>query len=247
LLRRFPYGESSLVVHVLTPEAGRLALLAKGAFRPSSGFFAVFDLFDTLDLGWSARPGAELGLVTRAALRTRRATLASDLERYRVALALLELAQLTAREGHEERVLFRWLEDALGLLAAGHAEPRLVGVAADLALLRANGLSPALSACASCGSTAAEGRSVAFSAALGGRQCPTCSARERARARELQSVPLNVLRVAESLMAATPAMLGRTRAEARLLEQVRVFVERFLEYHLETRLRSRRPHASRHR
>jgi len=246
LLRRFPFGESSLVLHVLTPGAGRVALLAKGAYRPSSGYFAVFDLFDTLSLRWSARPGQELGLVTRAELVTRRPGLASDLARYRAALGLLELAHLSARELHEERGLFAWLEGALAELQRGVVDPRLVAVAADLALLREHGLAPALSACASCGARPAEReRSVPFSAALGGRLCPRCAAAERARGRAVEPIPLNALRVAESLMGATPTMLAHTHIEAGLLERVRAFVGRFLEYHLETRLRSRRsPQAS---
>src|SRR6185295_1950144 len=133
-------------LHVLTPEVGRVALLAKGAYRPSSGFFAAFDLFDTLRVRWSARAGQELGLVTRATIRTRRPAVATELERYRVGLGLLELAHLTGREGHEERELFAWLEQGLELLAAAHAAPALVAVAWDLKLLRANGLAPALDA-----------------------------------------------------------------------------------------------------
>lgn len=235
VLRRFPFGESSLVLHVLTPDAGRVALLAKGAYRPSSGFFAVFDLFDTLAVRW--RAGAELGLVTRAEVRTRRAALAGDLERYRIGLGLLELAQLCAREAHEERALFAWLERALDLLQAGRALPGVVAVAADLALLSQGGLAPALASCASCGTRAAEraGR-VAFSAARGGRLCRACAATERDAS---ASLPLNVLRVAESLLEATPSMLEHTRIEPALLERVRAFVAHFLEYHLETRLRSR--------
>ena len=239
-LRRFPFGESSLVLHVLTPDSGRVALLAKGAHRPSSGYFAVFDLFDTLELRWSKRASAELGLVTRAALRTRRPALAGDLERYRIALGLLELAHLCAREEHEERALFAWLEGALDLLQGGRALPGVVAVAADLALLRQCGLAPALSICASCGARAEEraGR-VAFSAALGGRLCRACAAAERGGKRVSGSLSLNVLRVAESLMEATPTMLEHTHIEAGMLGSVRAFVATFLEHHLETRLRSR--------
>jgi DNA repair protein RecO (recombination protein O) len=235
-LRRFPFGESSLVLHVLTPGAGKVALLAKGAYRPSSGFFAVFDLFDTLELRWNERAGAELGLVTRAALRTRRPALAADLERYRVALGLLELAHLVAREEHEERALFASLEGALDLLQGGHAQPAVVAVASDLALLRLSGLAPALASCASCGERGEEraGR-VPFSAALGGRLCRACAA-----GRPGGSLSLNVLRVAASLMEATPAMLEHTRIEAGPLESVRALVAAFLEHHLETRLRSRK-------
>jgi DNA repair protein RecO (recombination protein O) len=240
VLRRFAYGESSLVLHVLTPAHGKVALLAKGAYRPSSGFFAVFDLFDTLRLRWSARMGAELGLVTRAALRTRRPTVARDLARYRVALGLLELAGMTAREEHEETVLFRWLETSLELLHGGQVPAALVAVAADLALLRANGLAPALLQCASCGARAAErSGSVVVSPALGGRLCARCAAAEERRGRALERLPLNVVRVADSLMSTIPAQLERTRLDERLLARVQAFVGRFLEYHLETRLRSR--------
>lgn len=246
LLRRYPYGESSLVLHVLAPEEGRVALLAKGAYRPSSGFFAVFDLFDTLRVRWSRRAGQELGLVTRAEVRTRRAGVAVDLERYRVGLGLLELAHLTGREEHEERELFAWLASGLDLLAHG-ATPGLLAAAADLQLLRANGLAPALRACASCAAPAegrasagATARGVPCSSALGGRLCATCAAGARARGLALESAPLNVLRVAETLMSATPAMLEHMRVEPALLGRVRAFAARFLEYHLETRLRSRR-------
>ena len=50
LLRRFPYGESSLVVHALTRAHGRVALLARGAYRPKSAYCGVLDLFDKHDL-----------------------------------------------------------------------------------------------------------------------------------------------------------------------------------------------------
>jgi hypothetical protein len=93
VLRRFPYGESSLIVHLLTPEHGRVAVLAKGAYRPSSGFYAVFDLFDTLEVRWSGARAGELGLVSAASVRTRRPALGLDLERYRTGLSLLELAR----------------------------------------------------------------------------------------------------------------------------------------------------------
>ena len=99
LLRRFPYGESSLVLHVLTRAHGRLALLAKGAYRPSSAYYAAFDLFDTLELSFQAPKGDGLALVSGAEILVRRPDLAQDLERYRVASSALELAHLCGLEG----------------------------------------------------------------------------------------------------------------------------------------------------
>lgn len=241
LLRRFPYGESSLVVHALTPGLGRVALLAKGAYRPSSGFFGVLDLFDGLRIAWTTRPGQELGLVTSAELVQRRGALATDLARYRSALGFLELGRLASREAHEERELFRWLTVSLDLLVRGVA-PGLVEAARDLALLRASGLAPALSHCATCGNRVLPSRParVPFSAALGGRLCAACAAEGSASGRRAETWPLNEIKVAESLMAATPAMLDRMRIRPDLEERVRHLAARLLEHHLESRPRSRR-------
>jgi DNA repair protein RecO (recombination protein O) len=239
VLRRFPFGESSLVVHALTPDSGRIALLAKGAFRPTSGFFAVFDLFHTLEARWNARADQELGLVTRAVLLRRRAELSSDLETYRAALGLLELANATAREGHEERSLFGWLEEWLEALQNG-APARLVALTAGLALLRANGLAPALTSCASCGTPGRErSGAVPFSTASGGRLCAPCAERERSAGRTLETLSLNLARVAASLMDSTPATLTHTRLEPELARRLQAWVDRFLTYHLDTRLLSR--------
>ena len=93
-LRRFPYGESSLVAHFMTREHGRVALLAKGAFRPTSGHAGVIDLFDSIELSWKKPLHAELGVLTKARLVQRRRAIPADLERFREALAVLELCEL---------------------------------------------------------------------------------------------------------------------------------------------------------
>ena len=36
LLKRYPFSESSLVAHLCTREHGRVHVLAKGAYRPTS-------------------------------------------------------------------------------------------------------------------------------------------------------------------------------------------------------------------
>ncbi|MEQ1894008.1 MAG: DNA repair protein RecO C-terminal domain-containing protein, partial [Planctomycetota bacterium] len=184
-----------------------------------------------------------------ATILVRRAALAHDLERYRVASSALELAQLCAREGEAEPGLFGWLEETLDLLVAGQVPPALVGIHSDLALLAVTGLEPALLHCASCGRRAEETREVPFAPAAGGRLCNACAAAARARGRALEFLPSALVRVADSLRQATPTTLAHTRLEARLAERVRAFVGRFLEYHLEARLRCRRlaptvPHGS---
>lgn len=244
VLRRFRYGESSLVAHLLTPGHGRVAVLAKGAYRLKSGFCGVLDLFDTLEVSWKPQ-SSELALLRSGSIVRRRRTLPLALERYRCGLAVLEVAGLGARAGAAEPALFARTEAALDGLAAGVVHPLLVRAAFDLAFLELAGLAPALERCAACGGPAPRppGRvaSVPFSIASGGRLCARCASAAQASGRKIEAVPLQWLRIASSLMGPLPTALERLRLEEGTRAQLLEFVERFLEYHLEARPRSWEP------
>lgn len=242
VLRRYPYGESSLLVHALTAGHGRIALLAKGAYRLHSGYFATLDFFDTLYVTFQIRPGADLALVSAAEIDVRRRHVSAGLERYSVALGCLELAWLGAREGEEEAALFRLVEGALGLLEKRQVTARVVECAFDLHFLRERGWSPVLLACVTCGAELHAprhgGGAALFSLPDGGQVCPTCAATARARRSHVIGLPWNALRVASSLLETPLEVLPRMRLDPRIARLVLDFVRRFVEYHLETRPRS---------
>ncbi len=54
LLRRIAYGETSLIIHVLTSGYGRLSLMARGARRKNSDFRAMLEPLSLLKLSWRA-------------------------------------------------------------------------------------------------------------------------------------------------------------------------------------------------
>lgn len=55
LLRRVPYGDTSLICHFLTESHGRIALMARGARRNKSPLRAALSPLQLLNLSW--RPG----------------------------------------------------------------------------------------------------------------------------------------------------------------------------------------------
>ncbi len=58
LLRRIPYGDTSLICHFLTEHHGRIALMARGARRPKSAFRASLEPLYALNIVWrSGRSG----------------------------------------------------------------------------------------------------------------------------------------------------------------------------------------------
>jgi DNA repair protein RecO (recombination protein O) len=60
ILRTRPLTETSLIVHWLTPQEGRLATVAKGARRPKSPFAGKLDLFYAADFSFSRSRSSDL-------------------------------------------------------------------------------------------------------------------------------------------------------------------------------------------
>ena len=103
VLRRFRYGESSLVLQVLTEGRGRVHLIARGAYRPGSRYYAVLDLFDTLELTWSHQPGRELQNLREGTLIDRRMGIVRDLGLKKLSTQLGGFYRKLAVYGHMGR------------------------------------------------------------------------------------------------------------------------------------------------
>ncbi|QDU68515.1 DNA repair protein RecO [Engelhardtia mirabilis] len=243
LLKRSPYGETSLVVQVLTRDHGLVSLLARGAYRPTSRFFAVLDLFDTLELEWRPRRSSDLALLVSGDRRVLRRSIPRDLEAYRAGLAALEAGQFGGRAGARDHELYDLLESTLDRLDAAPVRADLELIVFDLRFLASQGLAPALEACAACGRPAPvphdPREKTAFSAERGGRLCRHCALAARAEGARVGLLPAQVL-VAAALMGREGADALRDRGLESLRAAVRDFVERFLEYHLERRPKARR-------
>ena len=235
-----------MVLQVLTPQFGRVHLMAKGAFRPRGPFSWALDLFDTLELEWSSRRLGELDVLRAAHIAERRLSVATDLCCYRGALLALELAGLDAREGEPSGELFALLEHCLEEFAARQTSSARVQVAFELAFLRHLGLAPALVHCAACGGEAparSDGRAE-FSATSGGRLCGVHAGEARLAGRRVGTLPARLLEGAAALLdqgsrAPLASLLGpEPEGEAQFLAQISQFTARYMEVHLEARPKS---------
>jgi DNA repair protein RecO len=264
LLARTPYGESSLVVHLLTAQHGPVRLLAKGAYRATSRFAYVLDLFHTLELEWRAPAGDGLALLVSGDLLVRRAGVVRLGAAYRAAACVLETARLVAREGVREARLFATCGVALDRLesaarCADEAAARRARVAFDLAALHNLGLAPALLHCASCGrrapAAASAAESTVFAVAYGGRLCRACATRTRREAdgaTALTRTRARLLEQAAALVDGLEAPLLEARGDAEAdapldaaaagaLGELERLVDRFTNHHLERERRSLAP------
>jgi DNA repair protein RecO (recombination protein O) len=173
VLRSIRYGEADRILHLYTPEHGRLGAIARGARRARSRFGARLEPFLHVRVVLHEGRGdlhtvsSVDTLTAHAGLRDRAATLDAAA---RACDAVARLFEST--EPHPE--VFRLLAGELALLCADHAHARPAnGLAFRLKLLLAAGILPQLGRCVNCGETE---RLHGFSAAAGGVVCDSCQA-----------------------------------------------------------------------
>lgn len=98
ILRTRPLTETSLIVHWLTAESGRIATVAPGARRTKSPFRGKLDLFFECDFSFRRHPRSDLHTLREVGLRDTHAALREDLgwlEQASYAAALIEQATET--------------------------------------------------------------------------------------------------------------------------------------------------------
>ncbi|MBL4771597.1 MAG: DNA repair protein RecO [Planctomycetes bacterium] len=240
LLKRTPFGESSLVVRLLTPDHGRVDLVAKGAYRTTSRFFAVLDWFHTLQVSFRVKAHG-LAPLQGAEWLDRRKHMTSQRARYVAGLTILELCDVAAQPGSPEPRLFQLAIECLDHLNSGTLPADLELVIFEAHFLALLGVAPALIDCASCGGPAppqAGSDRVTFSAGAGGRLCSKCAREARGSGRRVGTLPIQVLEAAHSIPSLGRDLLACELPDEDLVLRVRDLHGRYLDYHLESRLRS---------
>jgi DNA repair protein RecO (recombination protein O) len=173
VLRSIRYGEADRILHLYTPDHGRMSAIAKGARRARSRFGArlepFFHIRAVLHEGRSELltvTGVDT-IATYGAVRDHAATLDAAARACDAVTRLFETS-----DPHPE--VFRLLANELALLNADVAHARTAnGLAFRLKLLLAAGIVPQLGACAVCGETE---HLLGFSGAAGGVVCSSCEA-----------------------------------------------------------------------
>ncbi|HXG46058.1 MAG TPA: DNA repair protein RecO [Methylomirabilota bacterium] len=141
ILRVRELTETSLIVHWLTRDLGRLATVAKGARRPRSAFHGKLDLFYQADLSLARSRRGDLHTLREVVLRETHPALRRDLGRLQQAAYAATLLEETTESGAPVPELFNLFTSFLSHVCT--AEPSAVTTLAfEVKLLAALGLQP---------------------------------------------------------------------------------------------------------
>ncbi len=237
LLRAVDFGESDRIVHLLTPETGRLTAIAKGARRSVKRFPGTLDLFNHLRVSVSRRRGGRaMAFLERAVLISPFLELRAVPTRYALASYLLELMDRMAPEGGAGPDTQRLFSFALSSLSAleGMAPDLRIRLLFELRALDALGLRPELRHCVRCG--AEPGVRAGFYVADGGVVCSSCTVRLEG----VLPVHLGTLRVLQQALDYDVDRLERLVPGAQAVVEARNLLFRFQRFHVGLELRSER-------
>jgi DNA repair protein RecO (recombination protein O) len=143
ILRTRPLTETSLIVHWLTPELGRIATVAKGARRPKSPFLGKLDLFFLADFSFRRSRHSELHLLREAGLREMHDAIRGDILKLRQAAYAAALIEQATESETPLPAAFELLRGFLDCLCRAKPAAQLV-FAYEFKLLRELGLDPDL-------------------------------------------------------------------------------------------------------
>lgn len=144
ILRLRPLTETSLIVHWLTPELGRLSTIAKGARRPKSPFRGRLDLLYLADFSFNRSRASELHTLSEVNVRETHSFFRTDIGLLRQAAYCVRLIEQATETETPLPAVFEMLKSFLATLAAPPAQPQRV-FGFELKLLAELGLQPDLS------------------------------------------------------------------------------------------------------
>ena len=142
ILRTRPLTETSLIVHWLTRDSGRIATVAKGARRPKSPFVGKLDMFYLADFSFSRSRRSSLHTLRELALRETYPILRQDLSRLRKAAYAAAFVETATEPETPLTAIYDLMRIFLAQLQSGPA-PHIIFVF-DLKMLQELGLEPDL-------------------------------------------------------------------------------------------------------
>lgn len=225
VLRSMRYGEADRILHLYTPDRGRLSAIAKGVRKTKSRFGGRLEPYFRLQLVlYQGR--SDLLTVTHAETVEGHPRLREHAGALDGAARACDAVGRLFDAGDPHRGVYHLLANQLALIDAEPARAtRANALAFRLKLLLAAGFAPQLAACAECGETE---HLVGFSGAAGGVVCSACEASAFALSQEAHDFLVTAL--------------GRPLAEApdappRALAQAERAILETLEHHAHVRLR----------
>ncbi len=230
IIKNADYREGDKLVTLFSEHEGKMRVIARGTKKPRSSLRACVQPFCHSSLYFSRGKGIDL--ITQGKLLEFYGDTREDFERSLYALYLMELLDKSLMEGVAIPSLYYCTLEVLSCLNHYGYNPLLIRYF-EMNLLKNLGYSPLLHRCVLCGR---KDDLRLFSLAEGGMLCCACGYQVSG----VISLNKETIALAGLLGKSRPITLERVRASKIAQHELEIFLERYLEYHLERRFNLKR-------
>lgn len=168
VLKARAYGESNKIVTLMTREAGKVAVMARGAKKPTSRLAGVTQPF--MHGSFLVQRTSGMGTLQQGEHFNAMRHVQTDIIATAYASYIVELVDRLVEEGNPEPFAYEVLLQALSAINEGY-DPEAITLFVDWKMLPYTGVQPILHACAACAAVDGE---FAFSFTQGGFLCHRC-------------------------------------------------------------------------
>jgi DNA repair protein RecO (recombination protein O) len=173
VIRSMDYGEGNKILTLYTREAGKAAVVARGAKKVNSRHCAISQLFTYGYYTFFKSSASQMGTLSSGEIVNSHHLLREDLYQTAYASYLAELVHRVLEDQEGGEALFNQFAAALDAMEEGK-DTAVVTHLFEMKLLAEAGYQPVLGQCVSCGTPAAEIESPVLSPAMGGLLCSRC-------------------------------------------------------------------------
>ena len=166
ILKSYDFRNTSKIIHILSSDAHRFSLVAKGARRTKSQFAGNIEPLNLAQLVFYIKPEKSLGTLKEATVKNDHRFLKKNLYQLNIGWSLIEIGR---KIPSPMKGLFGLEKRALSFLNRGFKEEVLIYF--FLSLFKLQGIFPETKKCVRCGSDKAD----FFDIESGGTKCENCA------------------------------------------------------------------------
>lgn len=226
ILKTIDYRDADKLVTLFSEKHGKIRAVARGVKKPASSLRVCLQPFCHSQLYLSG--GKELENVTQGKLIDFFPGIREDIDLTLQVLYLMELLDKSMMDRMPIAPLYTTTLEVLEYLNSNGFNPLVIRYF-EASLLKFLGYQPMLDGCVVCGKS--DSKLMAFNLMQGGVMCPACS-QERISDFDFNGESLAILRL---INASGVQTMHRIKASDGALKNLELFLERYLEYHLERR------------
>ncbi len=224
VLRTVNYSETSVIATVFSKSHGKIALMAKGARKPKSPFFAQFEPMNSLHIDFFFKDNRNIQTLKNSSFHSNSEIIRQNFNALNYGIVMVDILDKVLQDTHEEPIIFKLSSRVLEFLGKQNVDNSLLFHFFLIQFSIYIGFMPSLKNCNICD---VKLKDATFDEHLGELVCNSCSSSPGIH---ISSKSVELLQL---LVNTNIENLNKIIYQPMSLDEIRIFLQQYLRFHLE--------------